>query len=180
MEKYRKEWNQFLKSIKARSMPWGTSGGTQYIQYKQTGDNDFSVRIFLNGEYDKFKQQHDAVVHFFEDHGCVLLKEDDVKEVSFGYYKQLDFVDSEKAAAMEKEAASPVSIIHTQINGDVNNSGGAFNTGNAETINNSASSQSEDKKWFQKEVVKCILSFIGGVAATVVGQWLLHYLGIIQ
>ena len=66
--------------------------------------------------------------------------------------------------------------VQTMINGNITTEGN-LNTGNAKKIDNHSSKSGEETKWFQKEIVKMILSFIGGVLSTLVAQWLMKLFG---
>lgn len=181
MDKYRAEWNEMLKSIGAKSMLWGIQGGNEWISYKQNDENDFSVQIFTHDDFETYKSQKDAVKSFFESRGSIFTSETDVKFVAFGYWKQLEFVDKDKYEIEQKQMQELIQsqtqpYIGTQING-YNQSGGSFITGTAHTIDNSCENTPEDQKWFQKEIIKQILSFIGGVGATLLAQWIMRFLG---
>ena len=80
-----------------------------------------------------------------------------------------------EAAEMEKKQAAH---IENQYNAPVNISRD-MNTGHDATITNNVSEGKPDTKWFQKEIVKMILSFICGVATTIVAQLILKEWGLI-
>jgi hypothetical protein len=181
-KEFNNEWQALLKSIGARPMLWGITGGNEWIAYKQMSENEYSVQIFTNDGFETYKKQKDAIIRFFEGKNIVLSKEIDVKKMAFGYWKQIDFISQSEADKRKEDRDSRSSMtpvqITTQINGDVHTEGGSLNTGNAETIDNSSLHiVDDDKKWFHKEIVKIILSFIGGVAATIAAQWLMRIIG---
>lgn len=182
MTEFNVEWLEMLKGIGARNMIWGVQGGNEWISYKQNCDNDFSVQIFTHDGFEVYKTQKNAIVDFFQNRNSVLVSERDVKDVAFGYWKQLEFIDQDKFNLQIKEKEDMLkkftsTNIGTQINGSVDTNGGSFNTGNGESIDNSTTNSIEDEKWFQKEIVKMILSFIGGIGTTLVAQWLMRLLG---
>lgn len=183
MDELHKDWLDMIHSIGAKNMPYGIHGGNEWISYKQISDNDFVVEIFTHNGFETFSCQKNAVIDFFEDRNSVLVTESKVKDVPFGYWSQLEFMDKSKYEAqmqaknnlIEKLSAQKIG---TQINGSVNTGGGNINAaqGNIEG-NNIHSTNTTDEKWFQKEIVKMILSFAGGVAATLVAQYIMRILG---
>ncbi|MDD4493590.1 MAG: hypothetical protein PHV32_04465 [Eubacteriales bacterium] len=139
MDKYRAEWNEMLKSIGAKSMLWGIQGGNEWISYKQNDENDFSVQIFTHDNYETYKSQKNAVKSFFESRGSIFTSETDVKDIAFGYWKQLEFVDNEKYENQRKGREDSLRAI-TSV-GSIYAPGGIVNlgtiTGAPITIDNS-------------------------------------------
>lgn len=175
MNDFNREWEEFLDSIHAKGLPWGITGGNEWIAFRQNNDNDFSVQIFLHGDFNDYKKQSEAVTGFFKQRDSVLEREFDVQQVAYGFYKQLDFVDcKKKIESEEKKKALSVSYIETQVNGNINQNGGIINTGKVREIKNSIQTDSTDTRWFQKEIVKMIFSFISGIMVTLVGQWIMN------
>lgn len=181
-KEFNQDWQALLSSIGVSPVLWGVQGGNEWISIKQIDEGDFSVQIFTHDGFDIYKKQKDAVVSFMAKKGIVLDSEAEVKDIPCGYWKQLDFISQKHRAIEEKSRQELLGTlkstqIGTQINGNVNTGGGNVNSGNADVIDESThSSTSEDKKWFQKEVVKMVLSFIGGVGATLFAQWLMRLL----
>lgn len=182
MSEIHTEWLEMINSIGAKNMLWGIHGGTEWISYKQNAGNDFTVQIFTHDGFEVYNKQKSAVIDFFKSKNCVLVSESEVKDISFGYWKQLEFVDQDKhnlKIAAEEELIKKMAPtnIGNQFNAPVHTDGGSFNSGNAESIDNRNINSTEDDKWFQKEIVKIILSFIGGVGATLAAQWIIRLLG---
>ena len=46
---FNQKWNDLIHKIGTRNMPWGITGGNEWISYKQDDENDYSVQIFLHG-----------------------------------------------------------------------------------------------------------------------------------
>lgn len=176
MAEFHDDWLKMIYSVGSKNMPWGIKGGNGWISYRQNNDNDFSVQIYANGKFEDYKKQKNAVIDFFRKRNSVLISEKDIEPVSFGYYKQLEFIDNEKyEEKIRKEKVIETQLkttIQTQINGNIDTKGGSFNTGNADNIDNKSINSMEDEKWFQKEIVKMVLSFISGIAITLITQWL--------
>ncbi|MVB12077.1 hypothetical protein CAFE_28080 [Caprobacter fermentans] len=103
---FNQQWQKMLKSIGARSMPWRVTGGNEWISYNQVDENDYYVQIFLHGSFDDYKRQKDAVVAFFFEQGSQLVDETQVKDIAFGYWKELRFVDKSKVE-QQKQAYIP-------------------------------------------------------------------------
>ena len=120
------EWLTLLRSIDAKNMPWGVTGGNQWISYKQTDENDFSVQIFTHDNFTEYKKQKDAIVRFFAQRDSILVKEHDVKNIAFGYWKELNFVSKSKVEEqqrLESERMAAISI------GSIYAPGGVVNLG---------------------------------------------------
>lgn len=158
---------------------YGMSGGAGWINYRRDDDNDYSIQISTPTDYSDYKEIKDAICAVFGGVGAVLASEDDYGSRLIGYQRELKFIDKEKfEKSQQKENSSPVTNnIGTQINGDISTSSGNINTGNTIIIDSKISQNEPDQKWFQKEVVKMILSFISGVAATLVAQWIMQAIG---
>ena len=158
-------------------------GGRGWINYSKIEENDYLIQISTPDNFDIYKAARDDISLIFRKYGAVLAVEKDYKKRAFGFQKELVYMDREKFDATKAEQEELLktiggSTIGTQINGDVNTGGGILNTGNAETIDNrTTNNDSSDEKWFQKEVVKMILSFAGGVGATVAAQWIMRLIG---
>ncbi len=182
-KEFSQEWQALLKSISARPMPWGIKGGNEWIQYKQMSETQYAVQVFTHEGFEKYKAQKDAIVQFFSDKDYVLVQENPVKDMAFGYWKQLDFISKTEAERQREEERThesnlaPVNI-NTQINGNVDTGGGNLNSASNDITDNSEHSQTAtDTKWFQKEIVKMLLSFVGGVGATLLAQYIMRALG---
>ena len=151
------------------------SGGAGWINYKKIEENDYKIQLSVPGDFAKYSKIRDSISSVFLKVNAELYSETDYGNRPFGFQKELIYMDSfKKQQCDEKEnkKMNGFTSIQTQINGNVSASGN-INTGNAETIDNSVSKSEPDEKWFQKEIVKMILSFIGGVAATLVSQWII-------
>lgn len=164
---------------------YNISGGRGWINYKKIEDNDYSIQVSTPDDFTEYAAIRDEICKVFESIGSVLHSEENYGKRAFGFQKELFFMDREKreaAANAEREKAlhSSPPIIQTQINGNVDTGGGNLNTGNATTIDNSSKNTASDEKWFQKEIVKMIFSFIGGVGATLVAQWVMRLIGWIK
>ena len=177
------------KQNKLQCYPWlNMSGGRGWICYDQIEENDYVVQISLPGTFDEYKEVRDAISSVFEKCGCVLSEEKTNKQRVSGFSKEILYMDKEKYERQTKESRENVEPgkgkiqevhIGTQINGPITTNG-SVNTGAAERIINKTSSEADEKKWFQKEFVKMLLSFIAGVASTIVAQWIMRLLGWIQ
>ena len=178
--------NEFINFLKANGMkhlPWGTKSNSEWVQHKQTDDNDYHVIFSTHNDFEKYKEKKNLIVDFFRKKGSVNISEKPVKDVSFGYRIEIFFIDKEKnerqmAEQEVKDKRTNTSVIHTEISGTVNTGGGNFNSGKADSIVNEQRSENQnDRKWFQKEIVKMILSFIVGVGVTLLSQWIMRLLG---
>ena len=156
-------------------------GGSAWLNFSRIEDNDYIVQISTGKTFDVYKKIRDDCCAVFESVDSVLAGERDYKPRFTGFRKELLFMDRAKYDEMQSHERTPLAVtnnnIGTQINGAVDTGGGNFNTGNAATIDNSTTTESSDEKWFQKEIVKMILSFIGGVGATLFAQWIMRSLG---
>ncbi len=93
---FNQEWISFIKSIGAKGMLWGITGGNEWVSYKQIDDNDFLVQIYTYSDFNEYKRQKDAIVDFFAIKESKLINERDVKVTSFGYWKELEFKAKQK------------------------------------------------------------------------------------
>jgi len=182
-KEFNQEWQALLKSIDACSMPWGIQGGMEWISYKQISEAQYAVQILTHGGFEKYKVQKDAIEQFFQAKGFILSQESSVKEIAFGYWNRLDFISKSEverqreAERTHEQNLAPVNI-NTQINGNVDTGGGNLNSASNDITDNSEHSQTAtDTKWFQKEIVKMLLSFVGGVGATLLAQYIMRALG---
>ncbi len=128
---FNEAWLHLLSSIGARNMPWGITGGNEWVSYRQTDENDFSVQIFTHDNFEVYKKQKDAIIGFFAHRDSIFIREYDVKNIAFGYWKELKFVSKSKVEEqkrLESEKMSAISI------GSIYASGGVVNFG---TISNS-------------------------------------------
>ena len=157
-------------------------GGRGWINYSKIDENDYNVQISTSGNFEEYKAIRKGIEAVFAKRNAILANEVDYKKRAIGFQKELLFMEKQKYDKHQAEQKARIqAVIHphigTQIIGDINQLGGSFNSGSADTINNSSiNSSTEDEKWFQKEIVKMILSFFGGVAATIVGQLIWKYL----
>jgi len=154
-------------------------GGRAWLNYSRVEENDYMVQISTGQPFDDYKKIRDGCCDIFRTFGAVLAGEHDYKSRPNGFQKELIFIDKAKYAIIQASEAqsSPVTTIGTQINSNIETVKGNVNTGSAEVIDNSSTETSSDEKWFQKEIVKMILSFIGGVAATLVAQCIMKAFG---
>lgn len=121
------QWLEMLKSIGTRNMPWKHEGGNEWISYKQVDENDYKVQIFLHGDFTDYKRQKEAVVSFFDKRKSLLVEESQVKDVAFGYWKELHFIDESKVEQKKKEReAQPMSFLPI---GSIYAPGGVVNFG---------------------------------------------------
>jgi len=100
---FNQAWFAMLESIGAQNMPWGISGGNEWISYKQVDENDYQAQIFLHGNFADYKRQKEAVVSFFAERKSLLIDELQIKDVAFGYWKELHFMDESKLERKKKE-----------------------------------------------------------------------------
>lgn len=158
-----------------------TIGGSAWLNYSHIEDNDYTVQISTGKSFDVYKKIRDDCCAVFESVDSVLADEHDFRSRITGFQRELLFMDRAKYEEMRSRERAPLTVtnnnIGTQFNGDVAAGGGNINTGNAATIDNSTTIESSDEKWFQKEIVKMVLSFIGGVGATLFAQWIMRLLG---
>lgn len=167
-----------LHKIHCRAM-LNISGGAGWINYKKIEENDYKIQLSIPGNFDEYKQIRDSISNVFNAVNAVLISEETYGNRTFGFQKELIYMDSLKNQKNcdSKKITIPQNVtIQTQINGDIS-TGGNLNTGNAQSIDNSYTSAESDEKWFQKEIVKMILSFIVGVASTLVTQWIIKIIG---
>ena len=178
--------NEFISFLKANGMerlPWGVKSNSEWVQHKQIADNDYRVIIRTHNDFEKYKEKKDLIVDFFRKKGSINISEKPVKDVSFGYWTEIVFLDKEKherqmAEQEVKDKRTNTSVIHTEISGTINTGGGNLNTGYADDLTHEQKTENlSDKKWFKKEIVKMILSFIAGVGATLLVQWIMRLLG---
>lgn len=156
------------------------TGGRNWINFKQVEQNDYIVQVSTGGSFQEYDAIRSDICKLFKDHNAELESESDYGQRNTGFQKTLLFVDAEKMKAkrIAKQRAISPTFIQTQFNGSVDTGGGNLNTGNADEIDNSTSNADPvEKKWFRKEVVKSILTFLAGVAATLAGQWIMRLLG---
>ena len=125
---FNQKWNDLVHRIGTSNMPWGISGGNEWISYKQDDENDYSVQIFLHGSFEEYKQRKDAVTAFFINQNCILVEEHSVNDVAFGYWRELKFMDKAKHEQGPKEAYPPTSVTFNYAPGGVINSGNMSNT----------------------------------------------------
>ncbi|MDK2813430.1 MAG: hypothetical protein PWQ08_685 [Clostridiales bacterium] len=110
---FNQAWLAMLKSIGARNMPWGITGGNEWISYKQVEENDFFVQIFTHDSFNVYKNQKEAVVDFFLTYNSLLIDENAVKDIPFGYWKELHFMDKSKYEKQsEKQEISSIGNIY--------------------------------------------------------------------
>lgn len=155
------------------------SGGQGWINYKRVEENDYRIQISTGGRFEEYQQIRDAVITVFSQVDSVLISEEDYGNRTFGFQKELFFMDREKRVVLEEktkaESAGSMNV-QTYINGDVH-AGGNINTGNADRIDNQTVNNESETDWFKKEIVKMGLSFICGVLTTLVAQWIMRRLG---
>lgn len=120
---FNQKWNDLVHRIGTSNMPWGISGGNEWISYKQDDENDYSVQIFLHGAFDEYKQRKDAITAFFINQNCILVGESPVKDVAFGYWRELKFMDKEKYEQGKKDAHTPANVTLYYAPGGIINSG---------------------------------------------------------
>lgn len=161
---------------------YGIEGGIGWINYKRVDNNDYNIQLSTPEDFDGYNAVKSKIVEIFASIGSVLFYEEDYGKRTFGFQKELKFMDKKKYEQMKEKEEREYATKHigTQINGDISVSSGNFNTGTANDMESTVSVVQEDKKWFQKEIVKNILSFIAGVASTVIAQLILYKLGIIK
>lgn len=163
---------------------WGIKGGNSWICVRQDDDNDYTIQLRLM-DFKLFSTVKKRIIEILEASDCRLNDEYDEEGFSFGYCKNFVFIDTRKYDAMKETELLLASerqsstYIGTQITGEIHHSGGNFQVGNNSTasINNVSS---EEKHWFSKEVVKSILTFLSGVCATLLTQYLMRLLDWIQ
>ena len=162
---------------------WGVTGGNRWICVRQDDENDYTIQL----RFSEFKSLNNAkkrIVEILEAENCRLNDECDEDGYGFGYCKNFIFIDKKKydekkeAAALADSSLRPNTYIETQITGDIHSSG-AFQTGSNATASTS-NNFSDEKHWLSKEIVKSILTFLSGVAATLLAQYLIRLLGWIQ
>lgn len=117
------KWNQLMHRIGTSSMPWGVHGGNEWISYKQDDENDYSVQIFLHGSFNEYKSRKDAVIAFFAEQNCILVEEHPVKDVAFGYWRELKFMDKAKHEQQSTGEHTSPSVIFNYAPGGIINSG---------------------------------------------------------
>lgn len=100
-------WHEMVKSIGTIAMPWGVHGGNEWISYKQDGENDYRVQIFVHGAFDEYKRRKETVIAFFSEQDSILVGEKSIKDMAFGYWKELKFMDKSKVEQQPKEASLP-------------------------------------------------------------------------
>lgn len=120
---FNQKWNDLVHRIGTSNMPWGISGGNEWISYKQDDENDYSVQIFLHGAFDEYKQRKDAITAFFINQNCILVGESPVKDVAFGYWRELKFMDKEKYEQGKKDTHTPANVTLYYAPGGIINSG---------------------------------------------------------
>ena len=157
-------------------------GGQGWINYKKVDNNDYSIQLSTPEDFNGYNEAKSKIVEIFASVDSVLFYEEDYGKRTFGFQKELKFMDEKKYERMKEKEEREYTTKHigTQINGDISVSSGNFNTGTANDMKSTISVVQEDKKWFQKEIVKNILSFIAGVATTVIAQLILYKLGILK
>lgn len=158
------------------------AGGRGWINYKKVDNNDYNIQLSTPEDFNGYNAAKSKIVEIFASVGSVLVDEEDYGKRTFGFQKELKFMDKQKYGQMKEKEEREYATKHieTQINGDISVSGGNFNTGTADAMVSTTSVAQEDKKWFKKEIVKNILSFIAGVASTVIAQLILYKLGILR
>lgn len=156
-----------------------------WINFSQIEANDYKIQISTLGDFQEYDKLRSEISNIFIIRNAVLASENDYGKGAIGYQKELIFLDKKKYEAKKNEAErmkgeTVTTMIQTLINGDVNTSGGNLNAGNADIIDNGTNIAPPDAKWFQKEVVKMLFSFIAGIGATLISQWMMRLLGWIK
>ena len=146
---FHQEWLELLRLIGSRNMPWGVTGGNEWISYKQIDENDYYVQIFMHGSYDEYKKQREAVIVFFEHQDTVLIEESPIKDMAFGYWRQLTFINKIKIEEKNRKESEKMSQPFTV--GSIYAPGGIVNLG---TISNSPISIDNSVKEIEKLIEK--------------------------
>lgn len=154
-------------------------GGRAWLNFSRVEDNDYKVQISTGQSFEAYKKIRDDCCEVFRNFDAVLADEHDYKSRPLGFQKEFSFIDKTKYERLQTRNAKPaqVTTIGTQINSNIKTVEGNINTGSAGIIDNSSTDAHSDRKWFQKEIVKMIFSFVGGVAATLVAQYIMRILG---
>lgn len=101
-KEFSQAWLALLSSIGTRNMPWGVTGGNEWASFKQTDENDYNVQIFTHGGFEEYKKQKYAIMDFFAKQDSILVSEHDVKNVAFGYWKELLFLSKQKVEEQKR------------------------------------------------------------------------------
>jgi len=172
-----KELNERLRTIASDnqllfSAIWGIEGGKGWLWVKQDEKNDYTIQVYTNRKFDDYNRIKEELVNVFSNMNCILNDEIVVSEKGWGYRKNLIFIDHskyEENIKKEEEQSDKLrpQYIGTQI-GEIHQIQGSVQVGDSNSA--VSNSSTEDKKWFQKEIVKMILSFISGVGVTILSQ----------
>lgn len=85
---------------------WGIEGGRGWIWFKQDDERKFKVQIFTNDNFEVYNSIKSDIVRLLSSSkNCSLVREDNL-EKSFGYRRNLYFVDTEAFQAQIREKES--------------------------------------------------------------------------
>lgn len=105
-------FNKILQQHEIQQMPWGISGGTQWVQQKQVDEYVYLVQVFMHGSFEQYQAIKNDIAQFFSERKYELSSDTEVKSNTFGYWRELKFIDSKKKAEIDRAQEAERKPVH--------------------------------------------------------------------